>query len=597
MARKSKICQAANGLFVRNIGWKATTSGYAQHKFYLGRDQQQAQIISLMLERLWERVTTCYFATDECYRTGQRPAWDEATLAIAEAIRQGASVAYVPLPKHLHEQPNDGLDVAFWIADFRRDFPDLRIELQDRDAYRQAQNADREAFHQPPRPRLGLLGETAADAHLHQALDDYALWVESKFVGADRRVTPWGRTQGRHIAFLRQHLPAVHLRNLDSQQIDDVIDQMRLRPLNRHGAPCSISWTRNCLKQFRNFLSWLHRSPAYEWKRPADFELQRVKIPLLVAERTALGRSSQVQTYSEDEIRQLWKLASPMERLIMLLALNCGFGRAEVASLEMSEVLLRQPHPHAREVGLAPGEQVGSWILRVRPKSGVYGEWKLWPETVAGIEWWLRRRADIQPDSVTALLVNRNGHRFDRATRGNNANYQISNMWQRLGIRARQKQTDFRLLSFNKLRKTAGNWIRAEAGGEIAGIFLCHGMPVRSDGLLDVYTNRPFAHVFAAIDGVAERVRPLWREVADAFSEVIQRPKTNLSRGQIQRIQRLKRQGYTIAHISREVGVSTEAVRRWTRPEEMGKSSQARRQGPTSEHTESNEASRNETES
>jgi hypothetical protein len=69
--------------------------------------------------------------------------------------------------------------------------------------------------------------------------------------------------------------------------------------------------------------------------------------------------------------------------LLLLLALNCGFGRAELASLELGEVLLHCPHPRPREVGLDPAG-TGSWVLRVRHKSGVYGEWKLWPDTRSG---------------------------------------------------------------------------------------------------------------------------------------------------------------------------------------------------------------------
>ena len=58
---------------------------------------------------------------------------------------------------------------------------------------------------------------------------------------------------------------------------------------------------------------------------------------------------------------------------------------------------------------------------------------------------------------------------------------------------------DFRTLSFGKLRKTAGNLIKRFSDGETAGVFLCHGTPVKTDALSDVYTNRDFAKVFAAI--------------------------------------------------------------------------------------------------
>ena len=40
--------------------------------------------------------------------------------------------------------------------------------------------------------------------------------------------------------------------------------------------------------------------------------------------------------------------------------------------------------------------------------------------------------------------------------------------------------------------------IKRIAGGEAMGVFLCHGTPVRSDELSDLYSNRHFEKVFAA---------------------------------------------------------------------------------------------------
>src|SRR5947207_744491 len=82
--------------------------------------------------------------------------------------------------------------------------------------------------------------------------------------------------------------------------------------------------------------------------------------------------------------------------------------------------------------------------------SGVYGEWKLWPETVAAVEWWLRQRDRITvAPGVTTLLVTKKGKRYDAATKGNHTNMQIPNSWFHLADRIRKDHTDFRRLSFN----------------------------------------------------------------------------------------------------------------------------------------------------
>ena len=128
-------------------------------------------------------------------------------------------------------------------------------------------------------------------------------------------------------------------------------------------------------------------------------------------------------------------------------------------------------------------------MLRVRHKSSVYGEWKLWPETVQAIDWWLMRREEIEVGrDVTTLLITDRGGRFDTPTKGNHTNFRLANSWFDLTERVRKDHAEFRRLSLNKLRKTAGNLVRDAAGGEVAGVFLCHGLPVRADAQLDRYT-------------------------------------------------------------------------------------------------------------
>ena len=272
-------------------------------------------------------------------------------------------------------------------------------------------------------------------------------------------------------------------------------------------------------------------------------------------------RSAQVQTYTLPELKLLWEYGSPFQRLLLLLALNGGFGRGEVASLELADVSLHQKHPHEREVG-NPSSQGESWIFRMRNKTGVYGEFKLWPETTRAIEWWLVQRECIPVASgVTTLLVNQNGHRYDTLTKSSHPNFQIPNSWHRLTKKIRKDHPTFRSLSFNKLRKTAGNLVRSEAHGEIAAVFLCHGKPVKADELLDLYTNRPFGKVFAALDKVGEKLRPLWSGIVDPFPLGRKETISNISRGTIRRVQSMKQQGFKVAHIAVTLRLSIAAVR------------------------------------
>ena len=492
VARKKTLSRTASGAFVRNLGWQLTETGYTQRKFHLGRDEAKATLANVRLEQLWAEVTKRWERDNdtELYPT-ERPVWNELWLAIAEAVRKGEPTAKVPHPSFYSAFVGSGLAVCEWLESLQADFTMIKLELLDPCA-----GEVTDAFLQEEGQRLmergrQLLHKKAGGETLHAALTVYGEWIEAKYLDAERRVTQRGKTQGRHVAFMRKHLPDGSLSALDAHQIEELLDVLRLRPAGDDGRAVSASWARNVIKQFRHFLRWLNRSPEFAWRRPADLEMGQVRIPLNPAEKGRLARSAQVETYTPDELGTLWEYAPPFQRLVMLLALNCGFGRAELASLELSEVLLRRRHPHEREVGQT-GSDADSWLLRVRHKSAVYGEWKLWPDTVRAIDWWLKRRAEIKvARGVSTLLVTSKGGRFDTPTKGNNANVQLPNAWFHLTERVRKDHSTFRRLSLNKLRKTAGNLIRDEAGGEVAGVFLCHGLPVRADSQLDRYFTSP----------------------------------------------------------------------------------------------------------
>ena len=95
------------------------------------------------------------------------------------------------------------------------------------------------------------------------------------------------------------------------------------------------------------------------------------------------------------------------------------------------------------------------------------------------------------------FLTNR-GVPLDSATVANNKNSKIQNLWNKTINRIQKDAPLFQRLSFNKLRKTASNIVRHEAGPEVASLMLAHGESFAGDDLLDLYTNRPFAKLHTA---------------------------------------------------------------------------------------------------
>ena len=95
------------------------------------------------------------------------------------------------------------------------------------------------------------------------------------------------------------------------------------------------------------------------------------------------GGLQQVDTFSVDELAALMEYGTPLERSLLLLALNCGFGAREIATLAWEEVHLRTAHGPAMQGLLGcRTTDADSFIKRNRGKSGVYGEWLLFPLTV-----------------------------------------------------------------------------------------------------------------------------------------------------------------------------------------------------------------------
>lgn len=123
----------------------------------------------------------------------------------------------------------------------------------------------------------------------------------------------------------------------------------------------------------------------------------------------------------------------------------------------------------------------------------------------------------------------------------------------------------FPRLSPKSLRKTAGNIMREIAGGEIMGVFLAHGQPVKSDDLAEQYSNRPYGKVFGHLEVMHKRLQPLWDAVPDPFP--LDKAKTrnggsNISVGKIDAIKNLTAEGKTPEEIAEALNVSVATVYR-----------------------------------
>jgi hypothetical protein len=341
---------------------------------------------------------------------------------------------------------------------------------------------------------------------------DYIAWIEGHYFRPDLdRITNTAQTKIKQVQTLMDRHKDVPLAGVDHEVVEDMILYWRRRPLKK-GTKRQISRTsaENYISEFKRFFKWLHRSKKHAWRNPEDFDEIDTRVDQDAAE---VGRRLiQANVFSREELALLNQYATPLERVFLLLGLNCAFGVAEIASLTVGEVCLFQAHsPRERELMHYESTERDSFIKRVRPKSGVFGEFVLFPQTVQGMQWALarrRRQPGFGPEAP--LLLNGRGERYDKPTGSGNRNQQIPNRFAALRARIRKNGHEISNLSFGNLRKTSADLVRRFSDGEIAAVFLFHGQPVQTDDLADLYTNRPFGKVFEAIRRVEEHLQPVF---------------------------------------------------------------------------------------
>jgi hypothetical protein len=124
----------------------------------------------------------------------------------------------------------------------------------------------------------------------------------------------------------------------------------------------------NHIYELTRFLRWLHLSKRFQWRKPEDFDEIDTRVPEFPDEIQAKATTEQVKTFTLEELCILNEYATPQERLLLLLGLNCGFGGAESGTLTRNQVFLHQAHPKATEIGFQSTPQ-DSFIRRVRLKS------------------------------------------------------------------------------------------------------------------------------------------------------------------------------------------------------------------------------------
>jgi hypothetical protein len=595
-----------NGVYERNLGKRLTRlkrtdpktkseweeSKFIRPKFRLGTDKAKADLSNLRLEQLWDLVVVGWSEGESHFncRTDE-PLWDDATFEMAKAVAKGK--IQIALDRRSDFNGDDDLN-ARWIRKLINRFsPVINIVPAFEDEYQEVTEREVKKLNQVKESleqATGVSISPTTSETLHNALDDYiqhitATCLTAPIEGEDQELSAWGFQQIKNAGRLKEHHSDCTLPTLKQDVVEAMFQHWANRP-HKKGTkkPIAAKSADHHIKQLRNFLKWLHKNPNYSWRKPEDFDDIKIAAKSNSKELAAKLTPAQVDTFDLDELCLLYEYATPLERALLLLGLNCGFGTAESGSLCLNQICLFEAHSDAKllDYDTAPDD---SFIKRIRIKNLVYGEFKLWPATVEAMQWVQHRRKQqkvitrqpdkdksiaAQHDSVAILADS--GHSFIKPTENGNHSSRIPNLWRDgLLMRIQRDYPKFRPLSIGKLRKTAGNLVKRFSDGEISGVFLCHGNPVKSDTLQDIYTNRPFGKVFKANMKVAEYLAPMFAKCDEPFPSKQKKGGANITRQQVAKIQQLRSQGVSPTLIAEQVGVSPQTVHRRSEPARAGK--------------------------
>lgn len=513
---QTDMTRTARG-YIRNIGPKG-----AAEKFYLGHDKRAAEAKRDRILALWKGIEDRHGS-----RPG-KPAWDASTLSEAKAIAKGEN----PLIGKPDYEPADAYFTRVQLIGGTPALPDVyEAGRNDRlNALRDAQ----QGLAGPERDSSRVTGQT-----LYGAIAAYQAWVMVEYSASDN-----AKTKVDQMKTVMDYVPNCDLGDLGYKSCDEVFGTFRRRPVGkRYRKPMSRKSCSNYIGEIGRFFRWLHLSEDWNWRKPQDFsEISRTPKERDEDKEKA---GEDVPTYTRVQLEILNKYATPIERVFLLLGLNCSYGADQAGRLKIGHIHLN-------------GKV--NYLKRTRIKSGVKSIHLLWNQTVEALQWALDRRESHDPGDI--LLLTAKALPFFRKTDGGNNCGSIPRLWGRLLQRIKKDHPKFPMLPFNSLRDTSANFIRKIAGGEIASIHLAH-MHQSKDENLRRYTNEPRKIHWRAI-------KKLERYLASIFTAAGPEPfgkkiRATIGINKVERIGELRREGMKAPEIASTLHISQATVYRYLR--------------------------------
>ncbi len=531
--RQTSLKRTKRG-YVRNLG---RTPGGEQPKFYLGHDREEAvrrlDLITAMWRRAEERMPAA---------VRHKAVWSDKEIAAAKGIAKGESPTLPPGGQihHFEDCVRYVHDVALISqatgVQFAPSVPKL-FEIGVEQINEKYDKARTDLTKAAPKTGPPLARQT-----LHQALDGYRDYIDREYREADGTITDNGKTKLGQIKAIKSYLPAVDLALLDHQGTDELFGVFRRRPASkRYGTPMAKKSCTNYIGELGRFFRWLHLTSQFDWRKPEDFELIR-RTPREFDDDTE-KEAQDVPVWTIGQLAVLNQYATPIERIFLLLGLNCSYGADQAGRLRIVHLHLEGEWPYIR---------------RIRMKKKTRSIHILWRQTADGLRWALERRRGQNVEGDVLLLTEK-GQPYWRKTKGGNRSNAIPRLWADLLKRVRVDLPEFPMLPFNSLRDTSANLVRELAGEEIASLHLAHKHQSKDENL-GRYTNPVRKKHFKALRRLEHKLSAVFLAAGD--SPWVRPTKNYMGRAKAEKVRELRRQGVSPNLIAAELDISVASVHR-----------------------------------
>lgn len=506
VTRRRALKHDANGDIRPYIGWRDDGK---QPRFNLGKDMTEAEWRYAAIQRLYN---------DNCRDSG-REVWSPRALAYAKEVAAGRKVIEFPAPP-----PQDRgavIEYQQGLEQYRQMFPSLVIAPADPIVFGESvkQNQDyvaarlkelnEELKSKGAIPSTDALPGRMITGTLHEALDEYRKMIER-----DGERLPSGLLKHTHrkrldrVKWFKNHHEDVPLYRLNFDVGSSMIAYWRKRPPTKKKANCSRSFAKHQAGELSRFFRWLDQTDHFQWMMPRGLGTVSKKIAKFDSEKKTSPVSKLV--YTPEQLALLNKHATPLERLCLYCGLNFGMGQSELGRILISDVLLNHQHEYTKHLRFTSNKK-DNWIRMNRPKTDVFGEWRVWPEVVVMLKWAIERAKTFGSHN---LFLRPDGRlMFDESFAKPESPF--TNLWDDFIERVQGRERNIPKYPFGVLRDTLPNFLRQEHGDDMATICLAHGRPANADTLLECYANKPFGRFHTLLP----QVRKVFKCVFDAIDD------------------------------------------------------------------------------